>query len=138
MEGELNKNYEIEFSSTEKELFFYEPDAAIRKSDLTKFIANKYNLKFINQFSDYMISENDIQNFPGRKFNILFTDFYNEKKLKQYLTKEKITKANIARSNFPRKPEVIKEKLKLKDGGDNYLFFTKDNNDKNIFISTEK
>lgn len=137
-ESEINKNYEIEFSLPGKDMFFYEPDAAIRKADLTKFIAKKYNLKFVNPISDYLISENDIQNFPGRKFKILFTDFYNEKNIKQYLSKEEITQANIARSNFPHKPEIIKEKLKLKDGGDYYLFFTKDKNDKLIFINTIK
>ena len=137
-ESEFDKNYETEFSFPKKEMFFYEPDTAIRKADLSKYIAQKYNLKFINSLSDYLVSENDIQNFPGRKFKILFTDFYNEKKLKQYLTKGKINKANIARSNFPHQPEIIKDKLKLKDGGEHYLFFTKDKNDKSIFINTIK
>jgi hypothetical protein len=36
------------------------------------------------------------------------------------------------------KPEEIKERLKLKDGGDFYIFFTKDLNEKSIFILTEK
>lgn len=137
-ECEINKKQETEFSSPAKDMFFYEPDAAIRKSGLTKHISEKYKLKFINAHSDYLISENEIQNFPGRKFKILFTDFYNEKKIKQYLSQEKISKANIARSNFPHKSEIIKEKLKLKDGGEYYIFFSKDDNGKLIFINAIK
>ena len=137
-ESEIDKNYEEEFSLPGKDMFFYEPDAAIRKAALTKRVAEKYKLKFINSLSDYLVSQNDITDFPGRKFKILFTDFYNEKKIKQYLSKEKIYKANIARSSFPHKPEIIKEKFKLKDGGENYLFFTKDIDNKPLFISTIK
>ncbi|KAB2840139.1 MAG: class I SAM-dependent methyltransferase, partial [Melioribacteraceae bacterium] len=132
-ESEIENNCEVEFSFPREEMFFYEPDAAIRKVGLTKLIAGKYNLKSINPLSEYLVSENEIENFPGRKFKILFTGFYNEKKIKQFLSEKKISKANIARSNFPRKPEIIKEKLKLKDGGDYYLFFTKDKNDKLIY-----
>ena len=138
LESEFKKDYETEFSFSEKDLYLYEPDVAIRKTDLTKQIAEKYNLKFINPSSDYLISSDDIKDFPGRKFEILFTDFYNEKKVRQYLSKERITKANIARNSFPYKPEIIKEKLKLKDGGENYLFFTKDSKNKLIFISAKK
>lgn len=137
-ESELSKSYKTEVSFPAKDMFFYEPDASIRKADLTKHIAEKYKLRFINPLSDYLISEKDIKDFPGRKLKILFVDFYNEKKTKQYLSKERINKANIARSNFPFKPENIKEKLKLKDGGDYYLFFTKNNNDKLVFINTIK
>lgn len=133
LESEIDKDFETEFSFSQKGMFFYEPDAGIRKADLTKFVAEKYNLKFINPLSEYLISEKEIENFPGRKFKILFTDFYNEKKIKQYLSKEKIDKANIARSNFPHKPEIIKEKLKLKDGGNYYMFFTKDKNNKLVY-----
>ncbi|MBU2494216.1 MAG: RsmD family RNA methyltransferase [Bacteroidetes bacterium] len=134
----INEKNNIKISLPEKDIYFYEPDAAIRKAGLTKHIADKYKLKFINRLSNYLISEKEIEDFPGRKFKILFTCQFNLKKVRQYLSREKIIKANITRSNFPDKPEIIKEKLKLKDGGDYYLFFTKDKNGKLIFINTSK
>jgi len=33
-------------------------------------------------------------------------------------------KANITTRNFPAKPEELRKKWKLKDGGDHYLFAT--------------
>jgi len=95
-------------------------------------------LKKLNRKSELLFSANLITDFIGRKFVVKHVELFNEKKIRKFLTSKKITKANISRSNFPLKPEEIKERLKLKDGGDFYLFFTKDINEKSIFILTEK
>ena len=63
----------------DENLYFYEPDAAIRKAGLSNFIADKFKMKFINSISDYLISEKTIGNFPGRKFIIVHTVIYNVK-----------------------------------------------------------
>lgn len=136
--GDLDKIYDINYGAAEKNKYFLEPDAAVRKSGLSHHTAEKYKIRFINPYSDYLISEKDIQEFQGRRFVIVFTDLFSKKKVKQYLSSEKIMQANISRSNFPLKPEAIKQKLKLKDGGDDYLFFTKNNEGRLIFIHTRK
>jgi hypothetical protein len=46
--------------------------------------------------------------------------------LKTYLANNNITKANIAKRNFPMEVTEIKKLTGLKDGGEQYLFFTTD------------
>ena len=143
----LNENAETQIFNTkiddgiprllgnpDENFYFYEPDAAIRKAGLSNFIADKFKMKFINSISDYLISEETIRDFPGRKFKIVHTVFYNVKEIKKYLIQNGIAKTNIARSNFPFKPEELKQKLKLKDGGEDYLFLSKNPKDKLLFI----
>lgn len=122
------------FSKPDEYLYFYEPDAAIRKAGLSEVIADKFKLKFISHLSDYMVSDKKNNHFPGRIFIIEYRSAYNFKKIKKYLNDHKISSANISRNNFPMKPEEIKQTLKLKDGGKHYLFFTKDNKGKKIII----
>jgi hypothetical protein len=126
------------FADAEPNLFFYEPDTAIRKAGLSEFIAQKFKLRFINSISDYMVSKKAVKYFPGRIFKIVYRSAYNAKEIKKYLNEKNITKANISRSNFALKPDEIKKTLKLKDGGNNYLFFTKDGNGKKIFVDCLK
>lgn len=118
--------------------YFYEPDAAIRKVGLTEKIAAEMNLCKINVLSDYLHSSYYLENFPGRRFLIKSVNLFNEKLIKRHLKDNQIFKANISRSNFPFKAEEIKNKFNLSDGGEHYLFFTKDLNKKLIFLSTIK
>lgn len=136
--GNINSDYKCEESEIKINEYLYEPNAAIRKAGLTDKIAFELNLKKLNRKSELLFSANLITDFIGRKFVVKHVELFNEKKIRKFLTSKKITKANISRSNFPMKPEEIKERLKLKDGGDIYLFFTKDINEKSIFILTEK
>lgn len=138
LSDEIDSHHKIELETPIKEKYFYEPDVSIRKTGLTNFLANKLTLKKINFISDYVLSEKQINNFPGRSFKIEFVESYNEKNIKKYLFNYKIKKANISRNNFYIKPEEIKKKLGLKDGGEYYFFFTKDKDDKLIFISCKK
>ena len=122
------------FVEPDNNLYFYEPDAAIRKAGLSEIIADKFKMGFLNPLSDYMISNTKNINFPGRKFRIEYSCNYNLKEIKKYLVQNGIVKANIGRSNFPMKPEEIKQTLKLKDGGKHYLFFSKNSEDKLLFM----
>lgn len=136
--GKINSNYKCEEAEIKINEYLYEPNAAIRKAGLTDKIAFELNLKKLNRKSELLFSANLITDFIGRKFVVKHVELFNEKKIRKFLTSKKITKANISRSNFPMKPEEINERLKLKDGGNIYLFFTKDMYEKLIFILTEK
>ncbi len=48
------------------------------------------------------------------------------------------TKANVAVRNFPLTAEQLKKELKLKDGGDVYLFGTTLSGEKKVLIKTRK
>ena len=124
IESENNRVYEKKISDQLKK-YFYEPDSAIIKSRLTPKLAHDFKLLFINNSVDYLTSENKINNFPGRSFEIISSTLYNKKTLSSFLSDNDIVQANIAKRDFPDTPEKIKHIYKLKDGGENYLFFTK-------------
>ncbi len=118
--------------------YFYIPDPAIIKARCSEKIAEEFCLSFINTSVDYMTSERCVIDFPGRIFKVEAVLPWQRKKVKQYLKEKNITKANIARRDFPLAPEEIKEMLKLGDGGEEYLFFTRDAHGKPIFIKCRK
>jgi len=119
-------------------IYFYEPDAAIIKSGLSSKLAFERSLCFINNSVDYLTGNDILPDFPGRIFNIIYGAAYNKKSLKEYIKKNTITSANIARRDFPDSPEKIKADLKLKDGGKDFFFFTKNSLDNFIFIHCTK
>lgn len=123
---------------SELKIYFYEPDCALIKSNLTPLLADNLGLSFINYNSPYLTNSQLLKDFPGRSFKIVSSINFNDKEIKKYLKQNKIFKANIARRNFRLSVDEIRNKLKLKDGGDVYLFFTSDLDGKNIMIVTKK
>jgi len=109
--------------------YLYEPNAAILKSGAYKLTGHRFGLFKLSQHTHLYTSQSMID-FPGRRFKILKVLPYNKKELKKICLK----KANVSIRNFPESVVVIRKKLKLKDGGEDYLFFTKDVNHKLIVI----
>lgn len=118
--------------------WFYEPDGAIIKSRLTRNIAEEFSLQFVNSSVDFLTSGELRSNFPGRIFEVKKVLPYKSREIKNYLREEDITSANVSRRDFPDPPEKIKKLLGLKDGGEDYLFFTKDNSGKPVVIFCRK
>ena len=118
--------------------YFYEPDTAIIKSGLTNYIADKYQLSAINQSADFLTSNSFINDFPGRTFEAIEVLDYKPNKLNKYFAEQGIYKANIAKREFPKSVDEIRKELKLKEGGDDYLFLTKDSGGRAIIILTTK
>ncbi|MEJ6791492.1 MAG: class I SAM-dependent methyltransferase [Lacinutrix sp.] len=100
--------------------YLYEPNVAILKSGAFERLAEKLNIFKLHKHSHLYTSKNLID-FPGRKFKIERVLDYNKKKFKKEFKEDK---ANITTRNFPETVNKIREKLKLKDGGKGYLFFT--------------
>ncbi len=124
--------------SKEVRQYFYEPDAAIIKTRLSPKLAAQNELCFINHSIDYITADKYITAFPGRSFKVVFSSAYNKRKIKEYIKGKGIISANIARRDFPDSPEEIRSNLKLKDGGKDYLFFTKNSINNLIFIHCKK
>ena len=104
--------------------FLFEPDAALIKTGLTTTVANKYVLTFINPKSDYLTSDDAKPNFPGRIFRVITTLPWKKRVISSYLKSKNIKKANITRRAFPQKPNELKKKFNITDGGSDYLVFT--------------
>lgn len=114
--------------------YVYEPDPAIIKSRLTESLTHESGLSFINSQTDYLTSNDWLPDFPGRKFRSVNTLIFTNRNLTGYLKEQNMTSANVARRDFPMNPSQIKDKFRLNDGGDQFLFFTKDRNGKKICI----
>lgn len=125
----LKNNSDLKYNSPQK--FIYEPNAAILKSGGFNQITKQYNVGKLHQHSHLYTSEEIIKNFPGRIFKIDAVFSYNKKQLKKELA---IDKANITTRNFPKTVAQIRKETKLKDGGNIYLFFTKNLDEKLIVL----
>ena len=115
-------------------LWFYEPSLSLIKANLaTRYFKNN-NIAQVAQNSIYGVADMEISTFFGRKFKLYDSFEFSKSKLKTYLNNNCITKANIAKRNFPMEVDEIRKAMDLKDGGDHYLFFTTDaNNTKRVF-----
>ena len=109
--------------------YLYEPNAALLKSGAYKLIGNRFGLKKIAQHS-HLYTSGTLAEFPGRIFKVIKVLPFSKKHLKNLDLK----KANITVRNFPESVSSLRKKLKLKDGGADYLFFTKNLNEALIII----
>ncbi len=116
---ESEKNAVFNFS-TKIENYLYEPNSSVLKAGAFKSIANSFNLNKLSKNTHLYTSENLICEFPGRSFNVEKVWGMNKKDLTEL--KKQVPKANISTRNFPLKPEELKKKTGIADGGDTYLF----------------
>lgn len=111
-------------------LYLYEPNASIMKAGCFVEVEEQFPVRQIAPNSHLFLSDVEIEEFPGRKFQILAISSMNKQELKRHLEEiinQKLTSmesANIAVRNFPMTVDQLRKKLKLKDGGDTYIFAT--------------
>ena len=129
---ELNKEISATYSKPKKYLF--EPNVAILKSGAFSQISAQLKIDKLHQHSHLYTSDNLI-NFPGRSFEIIHSISYDKKLLKKIIPSKKV---NITIRNFPETVAQIRKKTGLKDGGNQYLFFTTDINNKHIVLVCNK
>ena len=98
--------------------------------------ASLMNARMLSKNSHLFVSQAPIEAFPGRSFRIIAVSSFNKKELKRHLAG--ITKANIATRNFPLSVAELRKRLKLKDGGETYIFATTLNDESHVLVITEK
>lgn len=101
--------------------FLYEPHAAVLKAGAFKTLCTRFNVQKLAMHSQLYTSEGYIGDFPGRSFKIVAVCKPDIREISRHIAGDK---ANITTRNFPAKPEELRKKWKLKDGGDHYLFAT--------------
>ena len=102
--------------------YLFEPNASIMKAGCFALLEQRYNVSQLDKNSHLFVSDKDISDFPGRRFIIEKTTSMNKRELKAAL--DGINRANITVRNFPLSVAELRKRLKLKDGGDHYLFAT--------------
>lgn len=106
--------------------YLYEPNASIIKAGLVPALATHFGLEMLHKNTAYLVSQCEQKDFFGRSFSVLHQLKYQPKHLVKQLKELDISQANIAARNFYDKPDELFKTLKLKPGGDVYLFFTTD------------
>jgi hypothetical protein len=115
--------------------YLYEPHAAVLKAGGFKMLGEKFGLSKIAVNSHLYTSENLVQNFPGRSFEIVGVTKPDMKAISKYLEGDK---ANLTIRNFPAKIHDLRKKWRLKEGGDFYLFATTLADKSKVVIVTKK
>ena len=105
----------------------------ILKSGAFNLICERYKVNKLNPNS-HLYTSDTLIDFPGRIFSVSNVVNYRKKTLKKLTLKQ----ANITTRNFPFDVKEIRKISGLKDGGDDYLFFTTNNLDELILIQTKK
>ncbi len=106
------ENAHAEFSEPEK--FIYIPNNTILKAGIFNLISDKFKLKKLHPNTHIYSSEIRINDFPGRIFEMEAIESKQINKKQQF---------NIISKNYPLKPEEIKKKHSLKDGGKRLSYF---------------
>ena len=106
--------------------FLYIPNNSILKAGAFNMISEKFGLEKLHANTHFYTSNHKIEKFPGRILQIEKIDAKDLKKGEKY---------NIVSKNYPLKPEEIKKKYKLNDGGNHYLIFTQSVKGKEILKS---
>lgn len=104
--------------------FLYEPNASVMKAGCFNLISHRFGITQPDANSHLFLSDKLVEGFPGRGFVIERVSTMNKRELKEALAG--IDKANVAVRNFPLSVADLRKRLKLKDGGDVYIFATTD------------
>lgn len=123
-------------STLEEMLYLYEPNASLMKAGCFGVLSERYDARMLSKNSHLFVSREPIAAFPGRSFRIIAVSSFNKKELKRHLSG--ITKANIATRNFPLSVAELRKRLKLKDGGETYIFATTLSDESHVLVITEK
>lgn len=111
-----------EFDKGETFAYLYEPNASIMKAGCFGELSARFEVKSIGANSHLFVSNKAVEDFPGRSFRVEAISTMNKKELKKVLAG--IDKANIAVRNFPLSVAELRKRLKMKDGGNVYIFAT--------------
>ena len=112
--------------------FLFEPNASIMKAGVQNAFARRYNLKKLHPMSNLFLGKEPIQNIPARQFFIERMSDFQKGNLKSFI--QDIRQANLTIRNFPSTVEDLKKRLKIKDGGNIYLFATTLSDDTHVLI----
>ena len=116
---------EAKVSYSEPKAYIYEPNSSIMKAGAFRKICLDYELDKFGQHTHLYTSNWLSHDFPGRVYKV--TEQLNKLNLRKYAPEGKI---NVVTRNYPLRPDELKRKWKLKDGGDYFVLAFRDHKDK--------
>jgi len=136
---ELNADDEANASvgyTSEISTYLYEPNAAVMKSGAFKSVGSRFGMSKLHTNTHLYTSVNLIPDFPGRIFEVHKIWGSGKKELKELATTA--PKANISTRNYPLPVDELRKKLKIKEGGEVYLFACTLNNEQKVIVECGK
>ena len=116
--------------------YLYEPNASILKAGAYRSLTQAYPVKKLHTSSHLYTSDDLVTDFPGRTFKVNAVSGFGKKELKDLLGG--LEKANLTIRNFPSSVAELRKRLKLKEGGDDYLFATTLANGEKVLVHCRK
>ena len=102
--------------------YLFEPHASLMKAGCFGALSARYGVKGLATNTHLFAAMMPVNDFPGRQFRVLAVTPFSKKSLRPAL--HGIEKANLAVRNFPLSVVELRKRLKLKEGGEHYLFAT--------------
>ena len=116
--------------------WLYEPNASLLKAGFFKLPAVRFGLQKLNPNTQLYTSDVLCADFPGRVFEVVGQSGFGKQELKDLLGD--LRKANLAVRNFPESVEALRRRLRLFEGGDDYLFATTTKNNVKMLVRCRK
>ncbi len=116
--------------------YLYEPNAALMKGGFFLELARRYGVRPLAANSHLFCSQQPVEGFPGRAFRITTVSTMNKQELKTKILP--LRQANISVRNFPLTVAQLRQRLKLGEGGSNYLFATTLASGQRVLLVCEK
>jgi len=122
-------------------LLLFEPNASILKAGMQDEFAKHYNLQKLHpQTNLFVCNPENVQgqtielmkHIPARSFMIVDAGDFSKNSMKRLTGNLK--RANLTIRNFPTSVAELRKRLKLKEGGTDYLFATTLNNGKHVLL----
>ncbi len=132
LSGYLSDPNDIQYGPVQA--YLYEPNAAIRKAGLYAALSSQYELYKLHPNS-HLFTGSELIEFPGRTFRVVREVRYNAKRLKKELG---LQRANITTRNFHDSVAQIRKRTGIKEGGQDYLFFTTDHRGSPVVLQCTK
>lgn len=106
------------------ESYLFEADPALFKANLIDETAECFGLRRIHPQIGYLTGRNRIKDFPGRIYRIRAILPYKPRKLRRYLSENRLRKVHIHQRGFPLSVDQLFHKLGCSMGEDAHLIAT--------------
>lgn len=116
--------------------YLYEPNAAILKAGAFRSLTRSYPVEKLHVNSHLYTSSVWVSGFPGRCFRVEAISGFGKKELKDFL--RETDKANLTVRNFPLSVAELRKRLKLGEGGEEYIFATTLSDGRKVLVRGRK
>ncbi|XOV92746.1 MAG: class I SAM-dependent methyltransferase [Bacteroidota bacterium] len=97
--------------------YLYDPNASLLKAGAFNILADRYGLNKISSNTHLYTSDQLIDEFPGRCFEVIY-EHLKASDIKVLIPEKQ---ANVIAKNYPLSSDALRNKLKLKEGGEKFI-----------------